>query len=174
MTEWNGATGCTASLAEGSVARKRHCAWSGCSSAIGHLVLFLPYFILSRSSPSSTPLLTYFYPRSTLKLTTTEEGRRKREEGRNEGWRLKAEGWGLKHEGLRLSFYLPALSSASSFLHRATSIFTSSSLRRKKEDVRRKSYFPPNSWSSFLQRATRIFTSSSASSYMLWYCLSSR
>ena len=36
-----------------------------------YLVLFLPYSILSRSSAPSTPLLTYFYPRSTLKLTTT-------------------------------------------------------------------------------------------------------
>lgn len=106
-----GATGCTASLAEGSFAgltsltsfaprqiKRAHlhsvwrrlfrkCAWSGCSSApisfkihraiarfrfyrtIGHLVLFLPYFILARSSAPSIPLLTYFYPRSTLKLT---------------------------------------------------------------------------------------------------------
>lgn len=40
--------------------------------AYRHLVLFLPYFILSRSSAPSTPLLTYFYPRSTLKLTTTK------------------------------------------------------------------------------------------------------
>ena len=112
--------------------------------------LFYSHSLVGPFYPSSYLLLPSFYPKA------YHYGRGKKEEGR----RKKR---GLKYEGLRLSFYLPALSSASSFLHRATSIFTSSSLRRKKEDVRRKSYFPPNSWSSFLQRVTRILTNSSQS-----------
>lgn len=60
--------GCTAFPAPGSFAGlSRKCAWSGCSSP----PISSRFQVLSRSSAPSTPLLTYFYPRSTLKLTTT-------------------------------------------------------------------------------------------------------
>jgi hypothetical protein len=94
---------------------------------------------ISRSSAPSTPLLTFFYPRSTLKLTTTKEGRGKREEGRGKSFMMED---GKREEGRILRCKMVEG-------------------RRKMEDGRR--YFPSDSSFIFLHLATRILTSSSQS-----------